>query len=177
MRATTRRSIAVVMFAMLLLSSAVFAGSVLADPAAESRDSGRPVVLTFTKWVTNDPGKGIMQGFVGGDVVGKFAGQVLDSQTTNLVEKLGPLASGDIQLLEAVYEVQAGDHSFRSLIRGGYDVPTNKARLDGFVLGGWLTGAKVHVEFQAMPCNPVQSNAAGGTCFVGTIALTPDSAD
>jgi hypothetical protein len=115
-----------------------------------------------------------MQGVVGGDVVGKFAGQVLVNQTTDLVAKLGPLASGDINVLQAVYEVQAGDHSFRALVQGGYDIPTNKARLDGTVLGGWLTGEKVHVEFQALPCNPVQTNAAGGTCFQGTISVTPD---
>jgi hypothetical protein len=131
--------------------------------------------LTFTKWVTVSPGGGIMQGFVGGDVVGKFAGQVLVNQTTDLVQKLGPLASGDVNVLQAVYEVQSGDHSFRALVQGGYDIPTNKARLDGVVLGGWLTGERVHVEFQALGCDPVQSNAAGGTCFQGTITLTPDT--
>jgi hypothetical protein len=177
MSARTSRRIAVALFATLLISSVAFAASVLASPAARSREAGDRVELTFTKWVTTTPGGGIMQGFVGGDVVGKFAGQVLVNKTTDLVAKLGPLASGDINVLQAVYEVQAGDRSFRALVQGGYDIPTNKARLDGVVLGGWLTGAKAHVEFQAMPCNPVQSNADGNTCFVGTIRIASDTQD
>jgi hypothetical protein len=171
----TSRSVVGAVAATLLISSAVFAASVLASPAAQPAESRHPVVLTFTKWVTINPGGPTMQGFVGGDVVGKFAGQVLFNQTTDLVAKLGSAASGDINALEAVYEVVAGDHSIRALIKGGYDVPTNRARLDGVVLGGWLTGGKVHVEFQAMPCNPVQSNAEGNTCYVGTMRITPDS--
>jgi hypothetical protein len=170
----TRRNIVVAIVATLLVSTVVFAASVRAKPTAESNDSGRRVNLTFTKWVTIGPGTPILQGFVGGDVDGKFAGQVLVNQTTDLVEKFGPLASGyHINVLEEEYEVQAGDHSFRALVQGGYDIPTNKAGLDGVVLGGWLTGEKVHVEYQAIPCNPVQPNAAGGTCFQGTIAVRP----
>jgi hypothetical protein len=197
----TGRNIVVAGVAMLLiLSSVVFAASALAKPAAESSDSRRRVDLTFTKWVTITPGGGIMQGFVGGDVVGNFAGQVLVNKTTDLVARLGPSfpsaqtltdadymsllkqamdppASGDINVLQAVYEVQAADKSFRALVQGGYDIPSNKARLDGVVLGGWLTGGTAHVEFQAMSCNPVQSNADGNTCYVGTIRITPDTQD
>jgi hypothetical protein len=90
----TRRNIVVAIVATLLVSTVVFAASVRAKPTAESNDSGRPVNLTFTKWVTIGPGTPILQGFVGGDVDGKFAGQVLVNQTTDLVEKFGPLASG-----------------------------------------------------------------------------------
>jgi hypothetical protein len=161
----------------LLIASGVFAASVRANPVADSRENERTVNLTFTKWITISPGGPIMEGFVGGDVVGKFAGQVLFNQTTNLVAKLGSSASGDINALEAVYEVVAGDQSIRALVKGGYDIPTNKARLDGVVLGGWLTGDRVHVEFKAMPCSPVQSNADGNTCYVGTIRITPDTQD
>jgi hypothetical protein len=60
---------------------------------------------------------------------------------------------------------------------GGYDIPTNKARLDGVVLGGWMAGEKVHAEFRALPCNPVQANAANGTCFDGTIRILRNSAE
>jgi hypothetical protein len=173
MNTRTIHSMAIAVFATLLLSSTVFAASVSADPAAELHESGHPVVLTFTKWVTVNPTGGIMQGVVGGDVVGTFAGQVLVNQTTDLVKKLGPLAGGDINVLQAVYEVQAGERSFRALVQGGYDVATNKAHLEGMVLGGWRTGDTVHVEFKALGCDPVQTNAVGGTCFQGTITVTP----
>jgi hypothetical protein len=175
----TRRNIVVAVFATLLISSAGFAASVAAKDEGDATgrvgpgDSGRPVVMTFTKWVTISPGFPIMQGFVGGDLDGKFAGQVFRREQTDLVAKLGSQASGDIAHIEAAYEVVAGDHSMRAFVQGGYDVSTNKARLDGVVLGGWLTGAAVHVEFQTMPCNPMQSNALDNKCYVGTITVMP----
>ena len=169
------RTIAIAAFATVLISGLVFAASVLASPAAESRDNSHRVELTFTKWVTVNPGGGRMEGIVGGDVSGTFAGQTLVKQTSDLVGKI-PAATGDVNLLGVVYEVTAGEHSFRAVLHGGYDIPTNKARLDGVVLGGWLAGEKVHAEFRALPCNPVQPNAAGGTCFDGTITITRGSA-
>jgi hypothetical protein len=175
MHARTSRTVAIAAFATVLASSFVFAASVLASPAAESRANGQRVVLTFTKWLTITPAdtNPIMEGFVGGDVVGKFAGQVLFDQTTDLVAKLGPLAGGDIERIEAVYEVQAGDRSFQAFVQGGENSQTHKALLEGVILGGWHTGAKVHVAFHDVPkCG--QPNALGDTCFTGTITLTPD---
>jgi hypothetical protein len=169
------RTIAIATFATIVTAGFVFAASVLASPAAESRENGRRVELTFTKWVTVNPGGARMEGVVGGDFSGTFAGQTLVKQTSDLVGKI-PAATGDVNLLGVVYEVTAGDRSFRAVLHGGYDIPTNKARLDGVVLGGWLAGEKVHAEFHALPCNPVQPNAAGGTCFDGTIQITRSSA-
>ena len=40
-------------------------------------DDRRSVEVTFTKWITSFP---LMEGFVGGDVVGNFAGEVLDAK-------------------------------------------------------------------------------------------------
>ena len=168
MNAKHNRTIAIAAFAAVLISGFVFAATVVASPAAESRENRHRVELTFTKWVTVNPGGARMEGIVGGDVSGTFAGQTLVKQASDLVGKI-PAATGDVNLIEVVYEVTAGDHSFRALMHGGYDIPTNKARLDGVVLGGWLAGEKVHAEFRALPCNPVQPNAAGGTCFDGTI--------
>jgi hypothetical protein len=117
-----------------------------------------------------------MEGFVEGDGIPNpgnkinFAGQVLDLRQTDIFHVL-PAATGDELLLHAVYEVQAGDHSFRTLIRGGQDTTSNKAYLDGRVLGGWLAGSPVHVEFTAISCS--QPNAANGQCFQGTITISP----
>jgi hypothetical protein len=168
------RAVAIALVGTVLISGFVFAAGVLASPDAESRETEHPVELTFTKWVTVNPGGARMEGFVGGDVSGTFAGQTLVKQSSDLVGMI-PAASGDVNLLDVVYEVTAGDHSFRALLQGGYDIPTNKARLDGVVLGGWSAGEKVHAEFRALPCNPVQPNAAGGTCFDGTIEIARSS--
>jgi hypothetical protein len=174
MRASRNRTLAIAASATVVISGFVFAASVLASPAAESRENRHRVDLTFTKWVTVDPGGSRMEGIVRGDVSGTFAGQTLVKQASDLVGKI-PAATGDVTLINAVYEVTAGDHSFRALLHGGYDVPTNKARLEGVVLGGWLAGEKVHAEFRTLPCNPVQPNAAGGTCFEGSMQITRSS--
>jgi hypothetical protein len=168
------RAIAVAAFATVLIAGFAFTASVLASPAAESVEHKHQVELTFTKWVTVSPGGARMEGVVGGDISGTFAGQTLVKQTSDLVGQI-PAATGDVNLLGVLYEVTAGDHSFRAVLHGGYDIPSNKARLDGTILGGWLAGEKVHAEFRALPCNPVQPNAAGGTCFDGTLRITRSS--
>jgi hypothetical protein len=165
MRTISSRKIAVAVLATLLISSAVFAASVLADPASESRDTGHPVVVSFTKWVTISPGYPIMAGTVKADDVGTFAGEILLLHTTQ---------SGDITQLQAVYEVQAGDQSFKALVQGGQNNQAGTALLDGVILGGWHTGAKVHVQYRVVPkCG--QANALNDRCFTGTITISPDS--
>jgi len=116
----------------------------------------RPVDVTFTKWITGFP---LMAGFVGGDVAGDFAGEVLQYQESG---------NGRITRLEAMYEVQAGNSSFTALIRGGQNNETGTAILDGVVLGGWRTGARVHVEYEVMTdC----TGAPAGVCFQGNIHI------
>jgi hypothetical protein len=123
MSARHNRTIAIAVFATVLISGFVFAASVLASPTNESRENRRRVELTFTKWVTINPGGARTEGIVGGDVSGTFAGQTLVKQTSDLVGKI-PAATGDVNLIEVVWEVTAGDHSFRALLHGGYDIPT-----------------------------------------------------
>ena len=172
MSAKTSRTRVAAVFATLLISTVAFAASVLASPAAESPTNERASVVTFTKWVTINPGPPIMQGVVGGDAVGQFAGQVMFDQTTQLVAKLGP-PPGDIEVIQAVYSAVAGEHSFTALIQGGENPQTHTALLDGVVLRGWHTGAKVHVQFHDVThCG--QPNALDDTCFTGTITITPD---
>jgi hypothetical protein len=70
-----------------------------------------------------------MAGITGGDVVGVFAGEILQRQVST-----NPAITQIIRL-EAIYEVQAGDHSFTALIRGGQtgdtDTALGAALLDG----------------------------------------------
>ena len=123
--------------------------------------------ITFTKWITITPGYPIMAGFVGGDVVGVFAGELLVVQNT---------IDGNITRLGAIYGVQAGDHSFTALMQGGQNNVTGTALLDGVILGGWRTGARVHVEYDVIrPC--AEPNALFGVCFKGTIHVERDSDD
>jgi len=129
--------------------------------AEDHRDNNRPVDIAFTKWVTTFP---LMEGFWGGDLANKYVGEVLQRQVS-----VNPALNGIIRL-EAIYEIQNGDRSFTALIRGGSNNVTGAAQLDGVVLAGWRTGARVHVEFDTFPATTGCFGApAGKTCFVGTI--------
>ena len=64
MNAKHNRTIAIAAFAAVLISGFVFAATVLASPGAEFRDNRHRVELTFTKWVTVNPGGARMEGIV-----------------------------------------------------------------------------------------------------------------
>jgi hypothetical protein len=132
--------------------------------ADKARDhQRRPVHITFTKWIIG--GSRLMAGYVGGDVEGEFTGEVLQFQ---------PSGNGRIVRVEAMYEVHAGNDSFTALIRGGQNNETRTAILDGVILGGRRTGARVHVEYEVMTDCP---GAPAGPCFQGTIRIERPSKD
>ncbi len=145
--------------------------------SAEPGEGGHPVVVTFTKWVTSFPNKedsvANMKGVVGGDVVGDFAGEVFERQTTTNTEITS------ITWLVAIYEIHAGPHSFTALVQGGQNNQTNKALLDGVILGGWLTGARVQVGFlqinNSTDCTNAGAPPSTSPCFQGTIRIEPES--
>jgi hypothetical protein len=150
----------------------------LAEGANKDRDDDRGVVVTFTKWVTGVvppnpaeamPRRLLMAGRVGGDVgAGTFAGEVLDRKQSTPGTVTTPIVA-----LHAIYEVQAGVYSFTALIQGGSNT-TGLGLLDGVILTGWRTGARVHVEFRTL------STCAGnpaGPCFRGTIRILRDAND
>ena len=167
------------LIASVMITSVLFLNmpSALADGAPKGRHKHDHIV-TFTKWVTAVvppiPGEAVasrflMAGIVGGDVAGDFVGEVLDRRvsTTGTV-------TAQIVALDALYEVRAGGHSFTALIQGGQNNATRKALLDGVILDGWRTGARVRVEFTVI------SGCAGkpaGPCFEGTIRILRDSDD
>lgn len=179
-------SLALALLFLLQISPALAGGSPSEQPAttqgsrspfspspatekAADKHRGR-VEVTFTKWITTYP---LMAGFTGGDVVGDFVGEVFQRQVS---------LNGRIIRLEVMYEVQAGEHSFTALIRGGTSGDTGAAQLDGVILFGWRTGARVHVEFQTMPApSPTESGCAGAppgiNCFQGTIHIERASED
>ena len=140
--------------------------------AQDQRDNDQkngPVDITFTKWRAPDPAVppipffGLFEGFSDDGLVGSFVAEVLWRQTS---------VNGHVTGLEALYEVVDGDRSFSALIRGGQNA-AGLGLLDGVILAGWRTGAKVHVEFQRYLAIPGASSCDGAplnkTCFVGTI--------
>jgi hypothetical protein len=145
----------------------------IAPALATARDDhNRPVEVTFTKWglaapplPAPQPPFGLFEGFSGDLPVGSFVSEVLWRQ---------PSLNGHVTGLEALYEVVDGDRSFSALIRGGQNA-AGAAHLDGVILAGWRTGARVQVVFQRYLANPTMPSCEGApvnkNCFVGTIRV------
>ena len=151
-------------------------------PSTETtRDRRRgPVEVTFTKWVTTGT---FLAGIAGGDVDGRFVGEVLEGQTSvnpelnpNPEGLPGPLVNG-VRRLEALYQVNAEDEeaSFTALIRGGQNQVTGVARFTGFVVAGRRSGAQVRVEYQRYSAGDPHCLDADApvtaTCFQGVIRV------
>lgn len=149
---------------LTLISPALAAGQ---DPVHNSR----PVEVTFTKWAAPPPAMpptpffGLFEGFADDGVLGSFNAEVLWRQAS---------VNGHVTGLEAMYEVVNGDRSFTALIRGGQNA-AGLGQLDGVIMAGWRTGARVQVVFQRYLANPLMPSCEGApvnkTCFVGTISV------
>jgi len=175
----SRVSLAVIAAAFLLqLSPGLAAGQPTAQQA--TIQGSRPVQITFTKWATTGT---FLAGIAGGDVPGRFVGEVLEGQTSvnpelnpNPEGLPGPLVNG-VRRLEALYQVNADDEqlSFTALIRGGQNQVTGVARFTGFVAAGWRSGARVSVEYQRYWAGDPHCLDAGApvtaTCFQGVIRV------
>ena len=140
--------------------------------AKDNGDNNRPVEITFTKWVVTAPPPpapqppfGLLEGFAGDGLVGSFVGEVLWRQAS---------LNGHVTGLEAMYEVVDvdGDRSFTALIRGGQNA-AGAALLEGVILAGWRSGARVQVVFQRYGAIAGMPSCEGApvnkTCFEGTI--------
>jgi hypothetical protein len=149
----------VIAFVLMMQISSAMAGPAGGDGHKEGRGT---VEITFTKWITTPLPAALpwlMAGFVNDGPVGSFVGEVLDRKVST---------NGRITKLEAIYEVVDGDRSFTALVQGGQNNLLGAALLDGVILAGWRTGARVHVEFQVMTnC----LGAPAGRCFQGTIEI------
>lgn len=177
---------AAVMTVLLPMSAVIAAGQGDTDHVNQLGD--RPVTVSFTKWRVNvpaDPTQPPFQfdGVARGPVAGTFVAEVLQRQSTGFTKFRNPLTR-----LEAVYEVQTeacvatpaicgvdDDHSFTALIRGGQDLAAS-GRLDGVILAGWRTGARVRVEFvRHLPSTPTEFACADApinkVCFEGTVEI------
>ena len=91
------------------------------------------------------------------------------------VLKATPDATGRFIRLTAIYIVVAPDPS-RSLtihVDGAQDNQSGTAVLDGRVVDGWLTGARVHAQYDVISC----TQSPDHTCFQGTIDIKQRSED
>lgn len=138
---------------------------------ATADDHNRPVDVTFTKWgaappaVPPTPFFGLFEGFSGDGLLGSFNAEVLWRQAS---------VNGHAVGLTAMYEVVDGDRSFTALIRGGQNA-AGLGLLDGVIIAGWRTGARVEVVFQRYLANATMPSCEGApvnkTCFVGAIRV------
>lgn len=127
--------------------------------------SGANIEVTFTKWI--DPSFPQFKGVAGGDVPGDFAATVLERT---------PFDNGTIVALRAKYEVIADNaaRSFVAEIEGKQNTQIQSAVLNGSVVEGWLTGARVHVTFDVIePCPQFNKPR----CFTGILRVLAGSAD
>jgi hypothetical protein len=138
--------------------------------AADQDHANRPVDITFTKWgVTAPPPPapqppfGLFEGFSGDGLPGSLVAEVLWRQAS---------LNGHVIGLEAMYEVVDGERSFTALIRGGQNA-AGAALLEGVILAGWRSGARVQVVFQRYGAIAGMPSCEGApvnkTCFEGTI--------
>ena len=128
--------------------------------------SRAPVEVSFTKWIDPKLGFPSFIGTAGGDVPGDFAATVLERT---------PFENGTIVHLRARYEVIADNasRSFVAEIEGNQNNQTNSAVLNGSVVDGWLTGARVHVTFDVIqPCPQFNQSV----CFSGILRVLAGSA-
>ncbi len=153
------------LIAVLVVAASIAAASAQTQNR-NGHDGGHPgnVELTYTKWFA--PTYPNMVGVVGGDIVGKFGGAVLERTVD---------PSGHFAHLTAVYIVIAPDpaQSFTARVEGVSDLQTGTAVLEGRVVDGALKNARVHVEFKVISC----TQAPNGTCYQGTISVKRGSED
>ena len=151
------------LIAVLVVAASSAAASARTQTPSRHHGTGPAnLELTYTKWIA--PGFPNMAGVVGGDIVGKFGGAILERTVT-----------GSIVHLDAIYIVAAPDpaKSFTARVEGTEDLSTLKAVLDGRVVDGYLKRAHVHVQFDVITC----TQAPSGTCFQGTISVTRSADD
>jgi hypothetical protein len=169
---------------LLQLSPALATGQ--PDARQATSQGSQPIEVTFTKWRTAQvpqppplPPRSLFAGNVGGDLGdGDFVGEVLDRKVSTPCTfttpactpgTTPPTITGSVASLDAIYEVQAGEHSFIALIRGGST--SLGGRLEGVIVSGWRIGAHVRVAFDTLSTCTDRDGVTHGPCFQGVIQV------
>jgi len=131
---------------------------------ADDRDRGdRDHIVTFTKWVTGDPGlPGLLEtleGVVGGEVgPGTFAGEVLKETVV-----------GDLDEIVAFYHFTGSKHSFSAIVHLNFDLISGQAVIIGVVTDGWLKGHALQGKMMQ-----IDSFQGHSPAFAATIEIKQD---
>ncbi|MBA2304993.1 MAG: hypothetical protein H0W08_20510 [Acidobacteria bacterium] len=157
-RLQARVGVVVTAMALLLQMSPV------AHAASRGGDKSS-IEVTFTKWITDFstfPSLPVL-GTVGGDAgTGDLGGNAL----------ITPIAHDRILKIGVTYEVSGTDQNFIAEVHGTQNNKTHRAVLNGVVIEGALTGARVHVEYDEIPCvDVVGAPPEALVCFQGTIRV------
>ena len=166
---------------LLQLSPALATG----QPDAQQATSQEPVEVTFTKWVTGPvfvpdnfgitEGRGLMEGFTGGDIPGTFVGEVLQGQRS-----ANPALKTGINKLEAIYEVHDRQrepclHRARPgrcrTGRRGRRCWTASSWPDGELVRGCMWNSRRYAPAPTGPGCPDTRAPADRNCLLGTIHI------
>jgi hypothetical protein len=120
----------------------------------------RNAEVTFTKWITGDPGlPGLLEtleGVVGGDIGdGTFAGEVLKETVV-----------GDQDEVVAFYHFTGSKHSFSAIVHLDYDLTAGEGSVLGVVTDGWLKGHAVEGKMMT-----IDSFEGHSPAFAATIEI------
>lgn len=148
----TARIQKIVVLVLVLLCVSLVAGMVTAQDT--EGESGDPVEVTFTKWVTTAPN---MEGIVGGAVGdGAFVGEVLDSAPGEIITRI-----------EALYHINGEDQAFTAHMFVWMDGVAGTAETRGVVTDGWMEGSLVRGTFTVISC----PDMTDGVCYEGELHI------
>lgn len=116
----------------------------------------QPVRLQFEKCIV-DPGNGIWEGHVTGDIDGDLRTELRELRVT-----------GNVWQVRFDWIITAGEQSFVADLSGILNLATGRVVMNGSVADGFLAGARVHEEGQLV--DPENS------CFAGEIRIMPGTA-
>ena len=144
------------MIALLVLALAA-----LGISASGVSASSAPVVIPFEKHAV---GPGHYVGTAGDG--GTIEMQVYDSRFTG-----GDPETSDhwVQHFKAILQLTVGGQSLTAALEGQFNFTTLQTVLNGVVVDGWLSGARVHEEGKVTGFSPLT--------FVGTVMVMRGSAD
>jgi len=133
----------------------------LAVTASSVSASSSSIVIPFEKHAI---GPGHYVGTAGDG--GTIELQVFDSSFTG-----GDPATSDhwVQHFKATLKLTVGGQSLTAALEGQFNITTLQTVIDGVVVDGWLSGARVHEEGKVTGFSPLT--------FVGTVRLMPGSAN
>jgi hypothetical protein len=99
---------------------------------------------------------------------GHYVGTTADGGTIDM-QLSNSSVTGDVQHFTATVQLVFPDRSMTATLDGQFNFITLETVLNGYVVDGWLAGARVHEAGQLVGSDPLT--------FAGTMTVMPASAD